>query len=99
MGPDFISTSTEAIKETTWWLWTEAGEHPRLPERKARGGQNPISKTDKQHDLFVPKTENHPYSTVVASPRPYSRMYQTWGSNGFANKYPYEGMPRKAMML
>ena len=27
----------------------------------------------------------------VATPRPYSRMYQLTGTKGFANKYPFEG--------
>lgn len=27
----------------------------------------------------------------VASPRPYSRLYQLTGTKGFANKYPVEG--------
>ena len=27
----------------------------------------------------------------VVTPRPYSRMYQLTGTNGFANKYPIEG--------
>ncbi|MFA7043809.1 MAG: glycosyl hydrolase, partial [Bacteroidales bacterium] len=28
----------------------------------------------------------------IASPRPYSRMYQLTGTKGFANKYPVEGL-------
>ncbi len=35
----------------------------------------------------------------VASPRPYSRMYQVSGTKGFANKYPNPGYALEAEML
>lgn len=44
------------------------------------------------HSLTLIKTENgktiHLQHNVV-TPRPYSRMYQLTGTEGFANKYPY----------
>ncbi len=46
------------------------------------------------HTLTLIRTENgktiHIQHNVV-SPRPYSRMYQLTGTDGFANKYPVEG--------
>lgn len=45
------------------------------------------------HSLTLIQTENgktiHLQHNVV-TPRPYSRMYQVTGTEGFANKYPYE---------
>lgn len=46
------------------------------------------------HTMTMIKTENGKTIQIqhdVASPRPYSRMYQLTGTKGFANKYPVEG--------
>ena len=47
-----------------------------------------------QHTMTMIKTEKGKTIHIqhdVASPRPYSRMYQLTGTKGFANKYPNEG--------
>jgi predicted dehydrogenase len=47
-----------------------------------------------QHTMTMIKTEKEKTIHIqhdVASPRPYSRMYQLTGTKGFANKYPVEG--------
>ena len=47
-----------------------------------------------QHTMTMIKTEKEKTIHIqhdVASPRPYSRMYQVAGTKGFANKYPNEG--------
>lgn len=46
------------------------------------------------HTLTLIKTENGKTINIqhnVATPRPYSRMYQLTGTKGFANKYPMPG--------
>ncbi|MFZ4544834.1 MAG: Gfo/Idh/MocA family protein [Saprospiraceae bacterium] len=46
------------------------------------------------HTTTMIKTENGKTIEIqhnVATPRPYSRMYQLTGTKGFANKYPFEG--------
>jgi predicted dehydrogenase len=46
------------------------------------------------HTMTMIKTEKGKTIQIqhnVASPRPYSRMYQLTGTKGFANKYPKEG--------
>ncbi|PRZ24190.1 Gfo/Idh/MocA family protein [Flavobacterium granuli] len=46
------------------------------------------------HTMTMIKTEKGKTIQIqhdVASPRPYSRMYQLTGTKGFANKYPSEG--------
>ncbi|MFR9513119.1 MAG: Gfo/Idh/MocA family oxidoreductase [Rikenellaceae bacterium] len=46
------------------------------------------------HTLTLIRTENGKTIHIqhnVATPRPYSRMYQLTGTEGFANKYPFEG--------
>jgi predicted dehydrogenase len=46
------------------------------------------------HTMTMIRTENGKTIQIqhdVTSPRPYSRMYQLTGANGFANKYPVEG--------
>ena len=40
--------------------------------------------TEKQKSILIEHN--------IASPRPYSRMYQLTGTKGFANKYPVEGL-------
>ncbi len=47
-----------------------------------------------QHTMTMISTEKGKTIQIqhdVASPRPYSRMYQVTGTKGFANKYPFEG--------
>lgn len=47
-----------------------------------------------QHTMTLIKTEKGKTIQIqhdVASPRPYSRMYQLTGTKGFANKYPKQG--------
>lgn len=47
-----------------------------------------------QHTMTMISTQNGKTMQIqhdVASPRPYSRMYQVSGTKGFANKYPVEG--------
>jgi predicted dehydrogenase len=47
-----------------------------------------------QHTMTMIRTENGKTIQIqhdVASPRPYSRMYQVSGTKGFANKYPAQG--------
>ena len=47
-----------------------------------------------QHTMTMIRTENGKTIHIqhdVASPRPYSRMYQVSGTKGFANKYPNQG--------
>lgn len=47
-----------------------------------------------QHTMTMIRTENGKTIHIqhdVASPRPYSRMYQVSGTKGFANKYPKPG--------
>lgn len=46
------------------------------------------------HTMTCIRTENGKTIHIqhdVMNPRPYSRMYQLTGTNGFANKYPVEG--------
>lgn len=52
-----------------------------------------------QHTVTLIRTENGKTIEIqhdVASPRPYSRMYQITGTKGFANKYPVEGYALQA---
>lgn len=52
-----------------------------------------------QHTMTMIRTEKGKTIHIqhdVASPRPYSRMYQVSGTKGFANKYPVEGYALKA---
>ena len=47
-----------------------------------------------QHTMTMIRTEKGKTIHIqhdVASPRPYSRMYQVSGTKGFANKYPNQG--------
>ncbi len=62
-----------------------------------RGGMDPDSAynfANGQNTMTMIRTENGKTIHIqhdVASPRPYSRMYQVSGTKGFANKYPNEG--------
>ena len=55
-----------------------------------------------QHTMTMIKTEKGKTMHIqhdVASPRPYSRMYQLTGTKGFANKYPIEGYALQASQM
>ena len=55
-----------------------------------------------QHTMTMIRTENGKTIQIqhdVASPRPYSRMYQVSGTKGFANKYPNQGYALQGEML
>ncbi len=55
-----------------------------------------------QHTMTMIRTENGKTIQIqhdVASPRPYSRMYQVSGTKGFANKYPTQGYALQGEML
>lgn len=55
-----------------------------------------------QHTMTMIKTEKGKTIQIqhdVASPRPYSRMYQLTGTKGFANKYPIQGYALEASQL
>jgi len=55
-----------------------------------------------QHTMTMIRTENGKTIHIqhdVASPRPYTRMYQVSGTKGFANKYPNQGFALQGEML
>ncbi len=55
-----------------------------------------------QHTMTMIRTEKGKTIHIqhdVASPRPYTRMYQVSGTKGFANKYPNEGYALDASVL
>lgn len=55
-----------------------------------------------QHTMTMIKTEKGKTIHIqhdVASPRPYSRMYQLTGTKGFANKYPNRGYALQASQV
>jgi predicted dehydrogenase len=55
-----------------------------------------------QHSMTMIRTEKGKTIHIqhdVASPRPYSRMYQISGTKGFANKYPYQGLAFEATQI
>ena len=55
-----------------------------------------------QHTMTMIRTENGKTIHIqhdVASPRPYTRMYQVSGTKGFANKYPNQGYALEGEML
>lgn len=57
-------------------------------------GQEPESFANGDHTMTMIRTEKGKTMQIqhdVVSPRPYSRMYQISGTNGFANKYLKEG--------
>src|SRR5690554_324592 len=78
-----VSMDTKPINIPEF-LINERGEDPDSAYNFANG----------QHTMTMIRTENGKTIHIqhdVASPRPYSRMYQVSGSKGFANKYPSEG--------
>lgn len=55
-----------------------------------------------QHTMTMIRTEKGKTMHIqhdVASPRPYSRMYQLAGTKGFANKYPNQGYALQASQI
>lgn len=63
-----------------------------IQETTGRDVSNEFKNGD--HTITLIKTENGKTINIqhnVATPRPYSRMYQLTGTKGFANKYPVEG--------
>ncbi len=66
---------------------------------KEKRGEEVSDFKNGQHTMTFIKTENGKTIHIqhdVASPRPYSRMYQVQGTKGFANKYPNQGYALKA---
>jgi len=61
---------------------------------KEKRGEDPTGYQNGEQTLTLIRTEKGKTILIehnVASPRPYSRMYQLTGTLGFANKYPEEG--------
>ena len=70
---------------------TKAVTGPKMVERQGRTSDN-FQNGD--HTMTMIMTENGQTMHIqhdVMTPRPYSRMYQLTGTDGFANKYPVEG--------
>ena len=70
---------------------TKAVTGPKMVERQGRPSDN-FQNGD--HTMTMIMTENGQTMHIqhdVMNPRPYSRMYQLTGTDGFANKYPIEG--------
>lgn len=64
---------------------------PKVVARQGRDGSN-FQNAD--HTMSMIQTANGQTMHIqhdVLTPRPYSRMYQLTGTEGFANKYPMEG--------
>lgn len=65
-----------------------------LPRYLAAMGEADTEVLNGEHTLTLIRTEREKTILIehnVASPRPYTRMYQLTGTKGFANKYPLEG--------
>ena len=61
---------------------------------KEQKGQDLLDFKNGDHTTTIIRTQNGKTIEIqhnVATPRPYTRMYQLTGTKGFANKYPYEG--------
>jgi hypothetical protein len=61
---------------------------------KEQKGQDLLDFKNGDHTTTMIRTQNGKTIEIqhnVATPRPYTRMYQLTGTKGFANKYPYEG--------
>lgn len=70
---------------------TKAVTGPKMVERQ---GRTCDSFANADHTMTMIKTENGETMHLqhdVMNPRPYSRMFQVTGTEGFANKYPIEG--------
>lgn len=74
-----------------------------IPEYiQEKRGENPAGFKNGEHTLTLIRTEKGKTIHIqhnVASPRPYSRMYQLTGTQGFANKYPFEGYALNATQI
>lgn len=69
---------------------------------KEKRGEDPKGYRNGEHTLTLIRTEKGKTIHLqhnVASPRPYSRMYQLTGTKGFANKYPFEGYALQASQI
>ncbi|MDR1004229.1 MAG: Gfo/Idh/MocA family oxidoreductase [Prevotellaceae bacterium] len=69
--------------------------------RQSRG-EDPTGFKNGEHTTTMIRTQKGRTILIehnVASPRPYSRMYQVTGTKGFANKYPYEGYAIEASQV
>lgn len=65
---------------------------PKLVEKISKRDGKDFKNGD--HTMTMIQTENRQTMHIqhdVMNPRPYSRMYQVTGTEGFANKYPVEG--------
>ena len=65
-----------------------------LIEKRGMDRDSAYQVANGQHTMTIIRTEKGKTIQIqhdVASPRPYSRMYQVSGTKGFANKYPVEG--------
>lgn len=65
-----------------------------LIEKRGMDPDSAYNFANGQNTMTMIRTENGKTIHIqhdVASPRPYSRMYQVSGTKGFANKYPNEG--------
>ena len=64
------------------------------PKAVARQGRDGSNFQNADHTMSMIQTANGQTMHIqhdVLTPRPYSRMYQLTGTDGFANKYPMEG--------
>ena len=71
---------------------TKALTGPKLVEKINKRDGKDFQNGD--HTMTMIMTENGQTMHIqhdVMNPRPYSRMYQLTGTEGFANKYPVEG--------
>lgn len=69
---------------------------------KEKRGEDPKGYRNGEHTLTLIRTEKGKTIHLqhnVASPRPYSRMFQLTGTKGFANKYPFEGYALQASQI
>lgn len=73
-----------------------------LIEKRGVDAESAYDFANGQHTMTMIRTENEKTIHIqhdVASPRPYTRMYQVSGTRGFANKYPNQGYALQGDML
>lgn len=73
-----------------------------LIEKRGMDADSAYRFANGQHTMTMIRTENGKTIHIqhdVASPRPYSRMYQVSGTKGFAAKYPSQGYALQGEML
>ncbi len=71
---------------------TKAFTGPKIVKKKT--GKEPKDFKNGDHTMTMIRTEKGKTIHIqhdVMNPRPYTRMYQLTGTDGFANKYPVEG--------